>query len=108
VPWNLYVIPPSAAKARPILGDITHAGALSWSPDSRWLAFSGDLDGREGTWLFDTSNNQAIAISSSEALVLSWLPAGGEIAATVPIDPDGLSLDLKVTLFDVSGIVQQN
>jgi WD40-like Beta Propeller Repeat len=108
VPWNLYVIPPSAAKARPILGDITHARALAWSPDSRWLAFSGSLDGQEGVWLFDTSNNQAIAISSSEALVLAWSPAGGEIAATVPIDPDGLSLDLKVTLFDVSGIVQQN
>jgi hypothetical protein len=108
VPWNLYVIPPSSTKGRPILGDITHARALSWSPDSRWLAFSGDVDGREGTWLFDTSNNQAIAISSSEALVLTWSPAGGEIAATVPIDPDGLSLDLKVTLFDVSGIVQQN
>jgi hypothetical protein len=108
VPWNLYVIPPSSTKARPILGDITHAGALSWSPDSRWLAFSGGLDDREGTWLFDTSNNQAIAISSSEALVLAWSPAGDEIAATVPIDPDGLSLDLKVTLFDVSGIVEQN
>jgi WD40 repeat protein len=108
VPWNLYVIPPSSTKARPILGDITHAGALSWSPDSRWLAFSGGLDDREGTWLFDTSNNQAIAISSSEALVLAWSPAGREIAATVPIDPDGLSLDLKVTLFDVSGIVEQN
>jgi hypothetical protein len=108
VPWNLYVIPPSSTKARPILGDITHAGALSWSPDSRWLAFSGGLDDREGTCLFDTSNNQAIAISSSEALVLAWSPAGREIAATVPIDPDGLSLDLKVTLFDVSGIVEQN
>jgi WD40 repeat protein len=106
VPWNLYVIPPSATKARPILGDITHARALSWSPDSRWLAFSGGLDGQEGTWLFDTSNNQATAIIASEALVLAWSPAGGEIAATVPIDPDGLSLDLKVTLFDVSGIVE--
>jgi WD40 repeat protein len=100
------VIPPSATKARPILGDITHARALSWSPDSRWLAFSGGLDGQEGTWLFDTSNNQATAIIASEALVLAWSLAGGEIAATVPIDPDGLSLDLKVTLFDVSGIVE--
>ena len=105
VPWNLYVIPPSATNARPILEDITHAGALAWSPDSRWLAFSGGLDGQEGTWLLDTSNNQAIAISASEALVLAWSPAGHRIAATVPIDPDGLSLDSKVTIFDVSHIV---
>ena len=108
VPWNLYVIPPSATKARPILGDITHARALAWSPESRWLAFSGGLDGQEGTWLLNTSNNEAIAISASEALVLAWSPAGDRIAATVPIDPDGLSLDLRVTLFDVSGIVEQN
>lgn len=105
VPWNLYVIPPSAAKARPILGDITHAGALSWSPDLRWLAFSGGLDDREGTWLFDTSNLQAIAISASEALVLAWSPAGDQIAATVPIEEEGLSLDSKVIVFDVSGLV---
>jgi hypothetical protein len=105
VPWNLYVIPPSAAKARPILGDITHAEALSWSPDPRWLAFSGGLDGQEGTWIFDTSNNQAIAISASDALVLAWSPAGDQIAATVPIEEEGLSLDSKVIVFDVSGLV---
>jgi WD40 repeat protein len=105
VPWNLYVIPPSAAKARPILGEITHARALSWSSDSRWLAFSGGLDGQEGTWLFDTSNNQAIAISASEALVLAWSPAGDQIAATVPIEEEGLSLDSKVIVFDVRGLV---
>ena len=106
VPWNLYVIPPFATHARPILGDITHARALAWSPDSRWLAFSGGLDGQEATWLFDTSNNQAIAISASEALVLAWSPAGDRIAATVPVDPDGMSLDSKVTVFDVSGTVE--
>ena len=108
VPWNLYVTPPSATRARPILGHITHARALSWSPDSRWLAFSGGLDGQEGTWLFDTSNNQAIAISASEALVLAWSPVGDRIAATVPVDPAGMSLDSKVTLFDVSRIVEKN
>jgi WD40 repeat protein len=105
VPWNLYVIPPSAAKARPILGNMTHARALAWSPDSRWLAFSGGLDGQEGTWLFDTSNNQAIAISASEALVLAWSPAGDEIAATVSVEQDGIPLDSKVTIFQVNDIV---
>ena len=106
VPWNLYVTPPSATGARPILEDITHARALAWSPDSRWLAFSGGLDDQEGTWLFDTSNDQAIAISASEALALAWSPAADQIAATVPVDPNGMSLDSKVTLFDVSRIVE--
>jgi len=108
VPWNLYVIPPSAAKARPILGDITHARALSWSPDSRWLAFSGGLDGQEGTWLLDTSDNRTIPISASEALALAWSPTGDQIAATVAIAQDGMSLDSKVTLFDVRRIVSES
>ena len=105
VPWNLYVMAPSATEARPILEDVTHAGALSWSPDSRWLAFSGGLDGQEGTWLLDTRNNQPIAISASQALWLAWSPAGDEIAATVPTEAEGIALDSKVTIFEVANIV---
>jgi hypothetical protein len=105
VPWNLYVIPPAATKARPILVDIAHARALSWSPDARWLAFSGGVDGLEGTWLFDTSNNQPIAISASQANALAWSPAGDEIAATMPMEQEGMSLDSNVAVFDVGDLV---
>jgi WD40-like Beta Propeller Repeat len=105
VPWNLYVIPPAATKARPILVDIADARALSWSPDGRWLAFSGGLEGLEGTWLFDTSNNHPIAISASQANALAWSPAGDQIAATMPFEQEGVSLDSKIAIFNLRDLV---
>jgi WD40 repeat protein len=106
--WNLYVIPPSATRAQPILVDIAHAKALSWSPDSRWMAFSGSFDGQEGTWLLDTRDNKTISISSSSALSLAWSPTGDQIAATMAVVQAGMSLDSKLTLFEVSSIVGEN
>jgi dipeptidyl aminopeptidase/acylaminoacyl peptidase len=105
VPWNLYVIPPAATEARPILVDIAHARALSWSPDARWLAFSGGLEGLGGTWLFDTSNNRPIAISGSQANALAWSPAGDQIAAITPIEQEGVSVDSKIAIFNLRDLV---
>jgi Tol biopolymer transport system component len=99
------VIPHAATKARPILVDIADARALSWSPDGRWLAFSGGLEGLEGTWLFDTSNNHPIAISASQANALAWSPAGDQIAATLPFEQEGISLDSKIAIFKLRDLV---
>ena len=105
VPWNLYLLAPSATEARHVLEGISHARALAWSPDSRWLAFSGERGGSEGTWLYDTRTDQTIAISPSQALTLAWSPAGDEIAATVPVETEGIALDSKVAISEVDGIV---
>jgi hypothetical protein len=106
VPWNLYLIVPSATEARPVLESINHAMALSWSPDSRWLAFSGELGGSEGTWLYDTRTGKTIAIDSSSALALAWSPDGNRLAATVPAEET--ALDSKVTVVNVEDVVDQH
>ena len=107
VPWNVYLIAPSATEARPILEGINHAMALSWSPDSRWLAFSGELSGSGGTWLYDMRTDEAIAIGGSEALALAWSPGGEALAATVPVGPEGAALDSEITIINVGDIVDQ-
>jgi hypothetical protein len=87
------------------LGGYRACPTLSWSPDARWLAFSGGLEGLGGTWLFDTSNNRPIAISGSQANALAWSPAGDQIAAITPIEQEGVSVDSKIAIFNLRDLV---
>jgi hypothetical protein len=55
--------------------------------------------------LFDTSNNHPIAISASQANALAWSPAGDQIAATMPFEQEGISLDSKIGIFNLRDLV---
>lgn len=50
--YNLYLLDPETMKLHPILEGVQNMTLLSWSPDSQWLAFTGDIGStKDSLWL---------------------------------------------------------
>lgn len=107
VPWNLYLMDPVDLKPRRVLANIKYPRSLAWSPDSRWLAFGGEVVGRgRGLWLFAPATGALHRVTSKYILWLAWSPDGQQIAGIWDPRPrDTSSFETEVWLFDVGGVV---
>lgn len=91
--WSLYSAPPSLDSATLLLSGIVEPRSPAWSPDGRWLAFSGTLEGESGgTWLLDPSDGSLILVSSSKAAWLDWAPEGEALYGIFPGSVGGSEL----------------
>ena len=108
-PWNLYLMDPEEQQPRKVLADIKGPGGLAWSPDSQWLAFTGERSWRgEGLWLFHPSTATLHRVAAGEELyAVDWSPDGQRLVVielhlpSGPLEPSSS----EVLLFDVSAIV---
>jgi hypothetical protein len=79
--WNLYVMDPMQQRPRLLVTNVKGPSNPVWSPDSRWLAFAGDLQGKgRGTWLLAASGGAPVRLTSEDFSLLTWSPDGHNIA----------------------------
>lgn len=103
-PSSLFIADPELKTASPRLSGIQIPAGLAWSPDGRWLAFSGDVTGSgRGAWLFDTTNSTLRRFTGLRVFELAWSPDGREIAAIESsTDPN---VSRRIHVFDLSGLL---
>jgi WD40 repeat protein len=79
--WNLYLMDPHDLQLRRLLDCIRGGGNLTWSPDSRFLAFNSELPGKgSGTWVVAAGDGSLQRVSTDTLSSLSFSPDGKQIA----------------------------
>jgi dipeptidyl aminopeptidase/acylaminoacyl peptidase len=87
--WNLYLMDPGNLQLRKVLEGIRGGGSLTWSPDSRSLAFSSEVEAKgSGTWIVAASDGALQRVGTDTLSSLSFSPDGKQIAGIL----DGGSL----------------
>jgi Tol biopolymer transport system component len=87
-PWNLYLLNPVDLKLKKALAELSGPSGLAWSPDSRWLAFSGELDHSGGLWLYQIASGKVVRIDTAQPGLLAWSPDGRQLAAIESVGPE--------------------
>ncbi|HEX8099784.1 MAG TPA: hypothetical protein VF660_06240 [Actinomycetota bacterium] len=107
-PWNLYIMDPNTQEPKKVLERVSYPGDLRWSPDGRWLAFSGKVAGRLGAWLFSPEGQRLVLFSPVALESLDWSPDGNQIAGIPhPEDTDDFKRHL-LDVFDVSAVTRSS
>jgi len=103
-PWNLYVMAPGTWAPHLVLADLTYPSEPSWSPDGRWLTFSGSVEGNgEGTWLLNLDAGQLKRLTTVPVASPVWSPDGRTIVGIVPVEGPGSKE--KLVLLDASSLL---
>lgn len=91
------------------VGEICHA---EWSPDSAWITFDGELQGRErGVWLLNLEAQEIYQVAAGDYRCPGWSPDGQRLLVSSPLEERRSDIsDFRTTLnlIDVSEIVSQN
>ena len=105
-PWHLYLMDPEEQQPRKVLADIKHPGGLAWSPDSQWLAFTGQGPWwRDGLWLFHPHTMTLHRVAAGERLhTVAWSPDGQQLIVIKRLLPYERH-ESELLLFDVSALV---
>jgi hypothetical protein len=101
-PFNVYVMDPDELKPRSVLEDVVHPRSLTWSPNSRWLAFSGKVGGKAGTWLFAPATRSFRQVTDFELPLVAWSPDGSKLAGLYNSDITMWPPETDILIFDVS------
>ena len=91
-----------------VIKDIGGFGTISWSPDSRWLAFDGKPGGyQNGIWLYEPAIDSLTQIARGEFSSPRWSPDGKRIIVSGS-DPVRGGVTSALYILDVSVIVTGN
>ena len=105
-PWALYFVDSALSNPRIVLDGFDDARGLSWSPDGRWLAIIGTVNGAAGAWLLDAVAGRMLRISGEPTwLELAWSPDGSRIAGLLDHTALGAARTASIVVLDVSGVV---
>lgn len=118
-PYDLWLMPAEcevhaggcAKSLQVLVKGIRHTLTAAWSPDGRWLAFAGDLQGRgQGIWLYQMDTGALIQVAIGDYWAPAWSPNGERVVVTGP--PEGGRqhlLDMRSALYilDVSEVVRK-
>lgn len=92
-PWNLYLVGPAEVNPVVKLQGLLQPHDLAWSPDSRWLALSGKVNGRDdGLWLYELGSGRLRQVASGVFDVIAWSPNGSQIAVLHQFPGSGADL----------------
>lgn len=104
--WQMYFMDPQTLDVKQLLAHLRSPAALSWSPDSQWLVFSGGVSGVSGTWLFRLSTKQVQRLTSDEMDFLAWSPDGSRLAAISYGGQTAYPPHSTFLLIDVKGVTK--
>jgi dienelactone hydrolase len=71
---DVYVTEQATGKTLNVTGSVGSSQYVSWSPDSKWLAFYSDRDGQMRVWTWELSTQQLRRVSDALALPNPPLP----------------------------------
>lgn len=108
--YSLYLLAPDTSELQQILENVQNMTTLVWSPDSQWLAFTGDIGAtKEALWLISADGNTLQFIDKGAGFDFystfygwNWLN-NREIIATRCLDSN--CDRTEVVKYDVSEIV---
>jgi Tol biopolymer transport system component len=102
--WHLHLVNADGTEPRRLTDRVAARGAPAWSPDGRWIATGGRMDGVEGLFKIPVDGGEPIRLVDGEALNPEWSPdgsmivyAGKQVAAISPlkgVDPEGNPIEL--------------
>jgi hypothetical protein len=85
-PAELYITDAAASEANPAGPTVVEPRALVWSPDGRMVAFSGNIDGADGTWIWGTGDANPMPVYDRAAKWLAWNPDGRGLVLVTAVD----------------------
>ena len=101
-PWDLYVVQPDVSALVVVLPGIVDARQISWSPNGRWLAFTGEYEQVRGLWLLQWGSVQPQPVLVRTGLLsFSWAPDGQRILVTVYDYESSTTPTVDVELLDL-------
>jgi WD40 repeat protein len=91
VPWSIYLIDVGSLHASKVLGNLQDACDLAWSPDGRWLAFTGKVSDQRGIWLFSPSTTKLHLVAShgNDPRNPVWSPDSRKVVFDETLSPSG-------------------
>jgi dipeptidyl aminopeptidase/acylaminoacyl peptidase len=102
--WHIHLVSEDGAQRRLLTDRVEVRGACAWSPDGRFLAAGGSVDGVQGLFKIPVDGGEPVRLVDGEALNPQWSPdgdmivyAGQQVAAIAPlgaVDPDGNPIEL--------------
>lgn len=81
VPANVYEMAPGATSATALIQNIQSPRDLDYSPDGRFLAFGGEINGRDAIWVFERQTGALRSVYDGDVDWLAWGPDSMRIAA---------------------------
>jgi hypothetical protein len=90
-PWDLYLADEQLGDFRIILSGIQHPRLLRWSPDGKWLAFSGRFSQESGIFAFNPETRQLVRIWARNQW-FDWSPDSTKLVTDM-IDDPGISIN---------------
>ncbi len=120
-PYDLWLMPANcetldggcAKHLQLLLNSIFNQTAVNWSPDSHWIVFDGDLQGRgQGIWLRRMETGELVQVLAGDHRHPHWSPDGKRLVVIGP--PEGSkNIDLNfrsgtaLYILDVSEVVSK-
>jgi dipeptidyl aminopeptidase/acylaminoacyl peptidase len=102
-PWELYLMDPVNLKPRVATGQVVGPSYPAWSPDSRFIAFSGLINSQRGVWILSPTTGRLRLIIDTEAQDIAWSPDGQELAILHDKSaPSQYPPDVEILLYHLS------
>lgn len=109
--YKIFFMDPVEQQPYPVVGEIYDPFRLTWSPDSKWLAFIGQYGmlKAKGIWMYSVESGRIYPVVPGDFSRIAWSPDGTKIAATIcePDHPNLLCDRYEIWEYDVSSIYQE-
>ncbi|MEO7841167.1 MAG: hypothetical protein ABIU06_17640 [Anaerolineales bacterium] len=106
--YKIFFMDPVEQRPHPVVGNIYDAFKLTWSSDSKWLAFIGShgMLKTYGIWLYSLESGEIYYLVSGRFDRIAWSPDGTKIAATIcePAHPNLLCDRYEIWEYEVTAL----
>jgi WD40 repeat protein len=86
--WDIYVMDAMNVRVERLVQGVYQAGALQWSSDGQWLAYTTAAHGKQpqGLWLFSLQTHTSTLVREGHYTSIAWSPDGLDILALRCLD----------------------